>query len=289
MLRIQDHFDGPQTVCGAREALDMAVSQAEQARSSAKRGGMPVLWHLKVSHYNEKVRWALDYKRIPHVRRAETPGRHQAISQRLTGDRTCPVLVVECEALGDSSQIIGPLGRRHPEPPLYPADRAARVRALEIEDFFDEELGPYTRRLALNAMLPDRELVLGAFAPDLSRGRRIVMRVTFPLVRRRATSEFDLDHRGIEAAWAKLGAAGARFRSELGPSGYLVGDSFTVADLTVAALVAPLIAPEQFPYPQPQRRHPRLAELRAALTEEGFDEWAREMYAKHRGHSAEVA
>jgi hypothetical protein len=52
--------------------------------------------------------------------------------------------------------------------------------------------------------------------------------------------------------------------------------------------VAPLVAPEQFPYPQPQRRHPRLAELRAALAEEGLAEWTREMYARHRGHSAEV-
>jgi len=241
----------------------MAVRQVEQARGSwdiAERRSTPVLWHLKVSHYNEKVRWALDYKRVPHVRRAETPGRHQATAQRLTGERTFPVLVVDGEAIGDSSGIIGALERRHPEPRLYPADRAARVRALEIEDFFDEELGPYTRRLALNAMLPDRELMLGAFAPDLSRSRRIVMRVTFPLVRRRVISEFELDHQGIETAWAKLRAAGARFRRELGPNGYLVGDSFTVADLTVAALVAPLIAPEQFPYPQPQRRHPRLAE-----------------------------
>ena len=270
----------------------MAVKQVEQAEGSAdspERRNTPVLWHLKVSHYNEKVRWALDYKRIPHVRRAETPGRHQAIAQRLTGDRTFPVLVVDGRAIGDSSAIIGELERRHPEPPLYPADPAARGRALEIEDFFDEELGPYTRRLALNAMLPDRELVLGAFAPDLSRGRRVAMRVTFPLVRRRVISEFDLDHPGIEAARAKLRAAGTRFRSELGPSGYLVGDGFTVADLTVAALVAPLIAPEQFPYPQPQRRHPRLAEVRAALAEEGLAEWAREMYARHRGHSAELA
>ena len=30
----------------------------------------PILYHLQVSHYNEKARWALDYKRIPHVRRA---------------------------------------------------------------------------------------------------------------------------------------------------------------------------------------------------------------------------
>ena len=31
--------------------------------------GPPVLWHFPISHYNEKARWALDWKRIPHVRR----------------------------------------------------------------------------------------------------------------------------------------------------------------------------------------------------------------------------
>lgn len=270
----------------------MATRQVEQARGGAdspRRGSTPVLWHLKVSHYNEKVRWALDYKRVAHVRRAETPGRHRAIAHRLTGGRTFPVLVLDGEAIGDSSGIIEALERRHPEPPLYPADRAERVRALAIEDFFDEELGPYTRRLVLNAVLPDRELLLSAFAPDLSGGRRLLSRATYPLVRRRIVSEFDLDHQRIEAAWAKLRAAGARLRRELQPSGHIVGDRFTVADLTVAALLAPLVAPEQFPYPQPQRRHPRLAEVRAALTEEGLAEWTRAMYARHRGHSAEIA
>ena len=33
----------------------------------------PVLWQIKVSHYNEKARWALDYKRVPHKRRAPLP------------------------------------------------------------------------------------------------------------------------------------------------------------------------------------------------------------------------
>ena len=270
----------------------MAVEQVEKAgggANSPKRPGMPVLWQLKVSHYNEKVRWALDYKRVPHERRAETPGRHRAIARRLTGGQTFPVLVLDGEAIGDSSAIIEKLERRYPEPPLYPADRAERARALALEDFFDEELGPYTRQLVLDAMLPDRELLLGAFAPDLSGGRRLLSRATFPLIRRRIVSDFDLDHQGIEAAWAKLRAAGARFRSELQPNGYLVGSRFTVADLTVAALLAPLVAPEQFPYPQPQRRHPRLAEVREVLTEEGLAEWTREMYARHRGHSAEIA
>jgi glutathione S-transferase len=35
-----------------------------------------VLWHLEISHYNEKVRWALDYKSIPHVRKTPLPGLH---------------------------------------------------------------------------------------------------------------------------------------------------------------------------------------------------------------------
>ena len=39
---------------------------------------VPVLWQLQISHYVEKVRWALDYKRVPHVRRTLLPGPHLA-------------------------------------------------------------------------------------------------------------------------------------------------------------------------------------------------------------------
>jgi hypothetical protein len=49
------------------------------------------------------------------------------------------------------------------------------------------------------------------------------------------------------------------------------------------------VAPEQFPYPQPQRGHRRLAALRDAVAESGLLEWTREIYARHRGTSAEVA
>src|SRR5919202_4633954 len=111
---------------------------------SEKQGdGAPVLWHLKVSHYNEKARWALDYKGIPHVPRALIPGRHRSTAQRLAGRDTFPVLVLDGRAIGDSTDIIEALERRQPEPPLYPRDGAERRRALELEELFDEELGPY--------------------------------------------------------------------------------------------------------------------------------------------------
>jgi glutathione S-transferase len=251
--------------------------------------GTPILWHLKVSNYNEKARWALDYKGIPHIRRAAVPGRHAKLAQRLTGESTFPVLVLDDEAIGDSTRIIEALERHWPEPPLYPADPTQRQQALELEDFFDEELGACARLLALHCLLPDPDLMLATFAPDLRGGRRVAARALYPLIRRRATAEFGIDKRSVGLAEDKCRAACERFRADLGSSGYLVGNGFTVADLTFASLIAPLIAPEQFPYPQPQRAHPRLADVRDLLEEHGAGEWTREVYARHRGESAEIS
>src|SRR3954462_1328474 len=91
----------------------------------------PVLWHLKVSPYSEKARWALDHKRVPHIRRAAVPGRHRALAAKLTGGDTLPVLMLDGEAIGASTRIIEAVERRYPRPPLYPADAAERRRALE--------------------------------------------------------------------------------------------------------------------------------------------------------------
>jgi glutathione S-transferase len=251
--------------------------------------GVPTLWHLKVSNYNEKARWALDYKQVPHVRRAAIPGRHAAIAEKLGGGRTLPVLVVDGGAIGDSTTIIQTLERRHPDPPLYPADPPERERALELEDFFDEELGPYARRLTVHHMLADREVILGSFFQDIKGARRRTLSAAYPAVRRTMASTLEIDDESVAYAFDKLREAGERFRAELQPSGYLVGDRFTVADLTLAALLSPAVAPEQFPYPQPQRGHPSLAPLREALEEQGLADWTREIYSRHRGHSAEVA
>jgi glutathione S-transferase len=259
-----------------------------RSQAAIKPAGHPVLWHLKVSHYNEKARWALDYKGLPHVRRAAVPGRHSAVARGLTGGSTLPVLVMDGRAIGDSTHIIEALERKCPEPALYPSDPADRKRALELEDFFDEELGPHTRLLFLHHALPDPKLVLGAFVPDLHGPRYAIARTTFPVVRRRVKADFGINAERVALAYGKLAAAGMRFRAELQPSGYLVGREFSVADLTLAALMAPIVAPSEFQYPQPQRRHPLLAPLREAVAPEGLLYWARDIYARHRGRSSEV-
>ena len=63
---------------------------------------------------------------------------------------------------------------------------------------------------------------------------------------------------------------------------YLAGDSFSVADLTAAALLAPLIDP---PHPDMKKPEPMPAKL-AALTHKWHDHpagrWALGIYERHR-------
>jgi glutathione S-transferase len=180
------------------------------------------------------------------------------------------------------------LEQRWPEPPLYPEDPVQRRSALELEDLFDEELGPASRLLFLAHTLPDPRLMLGAFVPDLSGVRRLAARAMFPRIRRQVIRGFGITHDTVAAAFDTLTRVGAHIRTQLAEGDYLVGDAFSVADLTAAALLSPPVAPAQFPYPQPQRGHPRLAPVRETLRESGVLEWVHEMYARHRGRSAEI-
>ena len=132
---------------------------------------LPVLWHIPVSHYNEKVRWALDLKGVEHERRAPSPPAHIPVARWLTRGRasTFPLLVLDGQAIADSTAIIAALERRHPDPPLYPEDPAERERALELEEFFDEELGPHVRGLAFHEMRKD-PAAIAAFAATMLPG-----------------------------------------------------------------------------------------------------------------------
>ena len=129
----------------------------------------PLLWHITISHYSEKVRWALEYKSVAHERRTAPPGMHIAVAFWLSGGRafTFPVLELEGRRIADSTSIIAALEQRFPEPPLYPPNPDERRRALELEDFFDEQLGPYARRLPFHEARRNSELL----KPDRRPGR----------------------------------------------------------------------------------------------------------------------
>jgi len=118
--------------------------------------GKPVLSQYSFSSFNEKARWALDYKRVPHVRRSLLPGELRALWLS-RGDGIIPVLDLDGERIVDTTRSIEALDRRYPQPPLYPKDPGERRRALELEDFFDEEAGHELRRAVFYEQLDNRE------------------------------------------------------------------------------------------------------------------------------------
>ena len=73
--------------------------------------------------------------------------------------------------------------------------------------------------------------------------------------------------------------------------GYLVGESFTVADLTAASILAPVVMPPEFPYIKlhPDERTAQSRRFRDSLKDRPGFKWVEDMYARRRGMSAEVA
>ena len=254
------------------------------------RGSRPVLWHIAISHYSEKARWALDYKSVEHVRRAPPPGAHMAFALWLTRGRskTFPVLQLDGDAIGDSSSIIAELERRFPDPPLYPEDPEDRRRALDLEEFFDEELGPHARLLAFHEAIKDPAIVerytvdlLPSAVKDSRAVRAGATRFFsgFASVRYGVRSE-----RAAELAKHKILAAFDRLESELGSNEYLVGGAFTVADLTAAALLYPVVGPPEAPdLGEPP---PAFERFRAPLADRPGYRWVEEMFRRHRKPTA---
>ena len=248
----------------------------------------PVLWHLEISHYNEKALWALDYKRVAHVRRAVTPGLQELTARRLRAGRTVPVLQMSGRAIGDSTKIIEEIERRWPEPPLYPADPEERGRALDLEDYFDERCGHDLRRVLFNDNLAEPEkflaMLYGADHPRIG-----LLKTLSPLLRQVVRRRFRIRPETVEESREKVRAAFDKLEADVGPSGYLVGESFTVADLTAASILGLIVVPPEFPYIKvhPDERTAEFRRFRDSLKDRPGFRWVEDTYARHRGTSAE--
>jgi glutathione S-transferase len=252
----------------------------------------PTLWQIEISHFSEKGRWALDYKRIPHGRRSPLPGTHIPIALWLTRgeQKTFPVLQLDGRTVGDSTAVIAAIEERYPEPPLYPADPEQRRRALELEDFFDEELGPHMRLLAFYELINEPQMfaeIASASVPGpLGKAKGFVG----AYARTYASLRFGANSTDAAVtARAKIVAAMDRLDAELaaGDGEYLVGEGFSVADLTAASLFYPLVSPAEGPVSADAPTPPAMESFRDGLRDRPGYLWVEEMFRRHR-HPAQT-
>jgi glutathione S-transferase len=250
---------------------------------------VPELYQFDFSHYNEKARWALDYKRVPHRRRSLLPGPHVPLMLRLSGQKTVPVLRDGSQVVTGSARIIDYLEKAHPGPPLYPVETAPRERALEIQRWFDEEVGAQMRRAFFFETLRHPRYLSSLFCTQRSVLVQRLYTAVFPAIRLVMGREMDLSAAGAAAGCERTREALDFVVAHAGPEGYLVGQNFTVADLTAAAILAPAVLPPEFPVRIPEPRSPSLQNWLARWADHPGARWILETYRRHRGVSAAVA
>lgn len=241
-----------------------------------------VLHMFPASHYNEKARWALDWKGLAHVRIPYLPGPHVPQMQRLSGQPQTPVLVMNGTAIAGSAKIVEALEGAFPQRPLYPADPALRERALEVQRHFDAEVGPAVRTVVFAEMLPELDYLCALFTQGQPAWKRRLYRATAPLVRPLIAKGNAVTPDNVPRALARTGRALDEAAALIGPSGQIAGDAFSVADLTVASLLAPLVSLD---HPDMARPHPvpeRVEAMSARFARHDAIAWVRAQYAKHR-------
>ena len=248
----------------------------------------PLLWHIPLSHFSEKARWALDYKGIAHRRHVLGPD-YLIRVWRATGRGKLPVLWLDGRAIADSTRIIAALEEGYPEPSLYPSDPAARQRALALEDDLDEALGPAVRATIMVPLLRhDPDIALRVLTTGMGdrayRTLRPLLRVFPSFYRFRHKIQEDK----LERDRAIVAAALDCIEQERQNRTYLVGEPFTVADLTAAALLGALLQPPEIQYPLQVELPPYLKDYRATLLRHPAAQWALDIYRLHRG-SAKIA
>jgi glutathione S-transferase len=203
---------------------------------------------IPISHYCEKARWALEraglsYREEPHVQ-----GLHRLFARLAGGSMTVPVLVTPEGAIGESEEILAWVDRRtDPERRLLPHSTVERERVLELARGFDARLGPSGRRLIYVRMFEQPELLLRYNNQGVPRWEDRALRRGLPLATRFINRALGIVP-GVEVqdeavVWREFDAV-AELLSDGRP--FLTGERFTAADLTFAALAAPVTLPSVY-------------------------------------------
>lgn len=241
---------------------------------------------IPISHYCEKARWALDRAALDYREERHVQGIHRVAARRAGGGNTVPVLVTPDGVMAQSEDIVTWVDARlEAEQRLLPAEPDARAEVLRLSRRFDGDLGIHGRRLIYVHMLGARQLALPFNNQGVPGWEDRTARHAWPMMSRFVARALGI-RPGIEVederiVWRELDFAADQL-SQNGP--YLCGRRFTAADLTFAALSAPIIVPPVYgvALPQPEVLPPATAALVRGAREHPAGAYALKLFAEHR-------
>jgi len=242
------------------------------------------LYTFAISHFAEKARWALDHKGVDYIERVLLPGSHFVVVRRMAPETTVPVFRDGATVIQGSSQIIDYVGAKWPKTPLTPEAIGNRTNALELEQWLDVEFGKMLRRVLYFHVLANRRLVTGLFTQRGPWWGRAFYGALFPFVRIGIRQMYAIEPDNAARDKQRIDAGLERIDQLLDGKRYLVGDTFSRADLTLAALAAPLVGPAEnsMRWPSLEEYPPEVVALRERFSRSRAHEHVLRMYREHR-------
>ena len=211
------------------------------------------LYQFCISHYSEKVRWALDYKGINYQPVNLLPGQHRKTILSLTRDESSvPVLDHDGEIVQGSSRILDYLDETFPDNPLTPADSQQKAQALAWEKRLDEEAGPAIRTWIYHYFLQRPKVVVPMLTAGTPFYNRILLSLAFSRVDEIMREAMKINQKTADQAQETLESLLTELAEVYRKQPFLAGEHVTRADITAGALLAPLFMPPQHPVPWPK-------------------------------------
>ena len=237
---------------------------------------------IPISHYAEKVRWALTYLNIPFQESPHMPPFHRGATKKY-GGTSVPVLVTQTISISDSTDILRYLDTLQPGK-LYSPDPELQSSSVELETLFNDILGVNTRRWGYSYILTPKMLY-----PKWTQGvpfwEKLLFPVLFPRIKPILLNNLQITetsgneaYQEIERVFDKVGKVLSDGRK------YLLGDRFSAIDITFAALAAPILQPpEHHIPPSPIETFPTQmqAQIRNAQASSA-GKFALQLYREHR-------
>jgi len=216
------------------------------------------------SPWSERVRWALAFKGVQYEKQNYEPSVDEAAVKKLTGQAMVPVLIADGKVIPDSSAILDWLEQTKREPALLPKSAKERAIVTLWEEVALNALGPHGRTL-----ITGRLLRIGDPAAQKS-GKYFAEKYGY--------SEFAEDQSRLTVTRILTS-----LKDTLSGRQYLVGEAFTRADLTVAAMLMLLkAAPQELFIFTPELRMVYLDKLGDDPAFSDVFAWRDRMYQRHR-------
>ena len=149
----------------------------------------------------------------------------------------------------------------------------------------DKRLGENVRCILYHSLIAYPKFICHCFTYPMPKVKQLAFYLVYPVLRRKIYQDYVISDEFVEEARRDFDTAMAELEQRLSGRQYLVGDQFTRADLSVAAMLSLLVLPPEHPFPWGEIPDPQARALSHQYQDHPVSEWVRKMYRDHHSHA----